>query len=274
LINEKIYIGQSINNNKNYLGSGKYIKRAIKKYGRENFKRDIIEDGITDRKILSEREIYWISFYDSTDPKIGYNIAKGGEVIEGPLKKGSTYEETYGRDRSDKIKQSISIKNTGKINSEETRKKISTGRKGKLASEDTRSKMSKSRLGIKLSEETIRKMSASKTGIKRPDQSKFMEENNPMQGKHHTSETKEKISSRKKENKNKGGQGIKTSKNNGSVYVGVYRTQNGKKWLALISCNCKSYHLGTFDREEDAADAYNKKAIELYGNKARLNVIK
>jgi hypothetical protein len=38
LIDGKIYIGQDLNNNPDYLGSGIYLKRAIKKHGRNNFK--------------------------------------------------------------------------------------------------------------------------------------------------------------------------------------------------------------------------------------------
>ena len=43
LINKKIYIGQDTKNNPNYLGSGKYFKYALKKYGKENFSKEIIE---------------------------------------------------------------------------------------------------------------------------------------------------------------------------------------------------------------------------------------
>jgi hypothetical protein len=46
LINGKQYIGDhSTNNlNDNYLGSGRpYLKRALSEYGKENFKREIIE---------------------------------------------------------------------------------------------------------------------------------------------------------------------------------------------------------------------------------------
>ena len=39
LVNKKIYIGQDSKNNPEYLGSGAIVKKAIKKYGKENFKK-------------------------------------------------------------------------------------------------------------------------------------------------------------------------------------------------------------------------------------------
>ena len=44
LINGKIYIGQDTKNDPNYLGSGKIIKEAIKKYGKKNFTEDSIKE--------------------------------------------------------------------------------------------------------------------------------------------------------------------------------------------------------------------------------------
>ena len=41
LINGKKYIGSDTNNNPYYLGSGVSIIKAIKKYGRNNFKKEI-----------------------------------------------------------------------------------------------------------------------------------------------------------------------------------------------------------------------------------------
>lgn len=78
LINGKFYIGQDSKNNPKYLGSGKLLTLALKKYGKHNFKKEIIEE-CSSQKELNEKEIYWISFYDSIFE--GYNLALGGSGI-------------------------------------------------------------------------------------------------------------------------------------------------------------------------------------------------
>jgi hypothetical protein len=55
-------------------------------------------------------------------------------------------------------------------------------------------------------------------------------------------------------------------------YTGVY--QENKKFRAVISINKKSYHIGMFDTAEEAAMAYNKKSVELYGDDGKVNIIK
>ena len=85
-INGKVYIGQTVQslNNRWYRHcqlnglskseSNMHIKRAILKYGKENFSISILER--CDSSILNEREIYYINKYDSF--KNGYNKTTGG----------------------------------------------------------------------------------------------------------------------------------------------------------------------------------------------------
>ncbi len=58
LVDGKIYIGKDVKSNPTYLGSGVRLKYAIKKYGIDSFKKEVLEDDILDKKTLSEREIF------------------------------------------------------------------------------------------------------------------------------------------------------------------------------------------------------------------------
>ena len=78
LINGKIYIGKNKSNTNWYLGSGKLLLYAIKKYGKENFKKEIIEE-CQSLEHMREREIYWIDKFDARNRNIGYNIQIGGD---------------------------------------------------------------------------------------------------------------------------------------------------------------------------------------------------
>lgn len=87
LINNKCYIGQSVDiktrwrhhkNNYNKENNQSYnfsFYRAIRKYGLENFKFEVLEE--CDQKDLNERELHWISYYDSYHN--GYNETLGGD---------------------------------------------------------------------------------------------------------------------------------------------------------------------------------------------------
>jgi len=56
-----------------------------------------------------------------------------------------------------------------------------------------------------------------------------------------------------------------------SKYKGVcFDTRRGK-WRAYLMFNRKHVYLGRFDTEWEAAEAYNEKAFELFGDFARLN---
>lgn len=126
LINGKIYIGQDSHNNPKYLGSGKLIKDSIKKYGSDNFIKEILEECDT-KDLLNSREIYWISKYNSTDLEIGYNLSKGGGQI---AIKGRIVSEETRKKLSKKLKGKKSW-NEGKHHSDQTKQKISNSHKGK-----------------------------------------------------------------------------------------------------------------------------------------------
>lgn len=58
-----------------------------------------------------------------------------------------------------------------------------------------------------------------------------------------------------------------------SRFKGVTWRKDYKKWRGQIVKDGKHFHLGYHDSEIDAALAYNNKAIELFGDYARPNVI-
>lgn len=153
LINGKIYIGKAIEKSSGYLGSGKILKLAIKKYGRDNFKRETI-DRAANLKDQREKEIYWIDFYNSRNPEIGYNITPGGEGFHGShtektkekLRKWNSLEEN-------KLRIGVKVREAlkGKKHTEQRRRNESlakTGEKhpcyGKHLSEETKRKISES----------------------------------------------------------------------------------------------------------------------------------
>lgn len=118
LINGKIYIGKDSINRNDYLGSGVLIKRAIKVYGKNNFKKEILQE-CKDLNELNLAEIYWINFYNSTNLSIGYNISFGGdggdtisnhpnrdEIIE-KMKRFGIEHWHYGKTTSDDTKELI-----------------------------------------------------------------------------------------------------------------------------------------------------------------------
>lgn len=73
-----MYIGKDSKSDPKYLGSGTILKQAIKKYGKDNFVKIILEDNIIDNDILNNREIYYITLFQATNNKNFYNISTGG----------------------------------------------------------------------------------------------------------------------------------------------------------------------------------------------------
>jgi len=78
LINGKIYIGvhQTENLEDGYMGSGSYLKRSIKKNGKDNFKKIILKFFDNEKEMyLSEAEIVTPEFIEK---ETNYNLKEGG----------------------------------------------------------------------------------------------------------------------------------------------------------------------------------------------------
>jgi hypothetical protein len=85
----------------------------------------------------------------------------------------------------------------------------------------------------------------------------------------------QKYGSSRYERTSKSNQGKKiTSDRKTSKYVGVSLNKSSKNnilWRAMICKDRKEHVLGYFDSDEEAAKAYDQKALELYGENAKLN---
>jgi len=116
LINNKKYIGQRVYNRNYYFGSGSIIEQAIKKYGKSNFKKEILWSGSTTREKLDDLEIFYIKTENTLSP-IGYNICEGGSSGCDVFKNHPNKENI-----KNKIRQSMLIspkcKRPGKLNSQ------------------------------------------------------------------------------------------------------------------------------------------------------------
>lgn len=88
-INQKIYIGQSVNISKRWMAhrngafnpnNGQYntpLYKAIRKYGIENFTFEILEECAINELNIKEKQ--YIQLLDATNSDIGYNLTQGGQ---------------------------------------------------------------------------------------------------------------------------------------------------------------------------------------------------
>lgn len=178
IITGKCYIGSHGTNieNDGYLGSGSYLKKSLKKYGKEKFIRIIIKNCNT---IIESRKLeeYYIRVFDTLYPN-GYNISESGGQGEWGGKLSKEYRI--------KISNSMKGKNKGKIPwnkglkmNEEFSDKTLKGIKEKRSknpnylngfneklTDEHKLKISKSRKGQKHSEETKIKIGLGHKGLK------------------------------------------------------------------------------------------------------------
>ena len=144
LINGKKYIGQhrSKEFDKTYFGSGVVLLKALEKYGKENFKCEILKECFSEDE-LNSWEKKFIKDHNASCSDEYYNVANGGlgHTCE-PWNKGKHIEISdkarealeYGRHLPSSEKQKAvlaSIRKNIDV-SKETRKKLSEAQKGKV----------------------------------------------------------------------------------------------------------------------------------------------
>jgi group I intron endonuclease len=160
--NGKIYVGMSKYNpedNPKYLGSGYILKKAINKYGVENFEKEILEECKTDEELRAQ-EKFWIKFLNAQHRDVGYNISEGGDW-------GDTF--TFHPDKEkirEKYKERVGEKNPnyGKKWSEEKRKIASEQSKREKRHIDKKTGLNKAQTS-----QARKKIREGKLGIKNPN---------------------------------------------------------------------------------------------------------
>ena len=153
LLNGKYYIGVHHDSaNSSYLGSGRGIKAAVKKYGKENFQKTIIAKcELATSAYLLESLMVNQAFVDSRD---NYNQCLGGIPSGNRNHKGIT--------RSAETRAKLSLANKGKpkpARTAEHRQNLSRALTGKHLSSETRQKLRNINTGKHCSPETCRKLS-------------------------------------------------------------------------------------------------------------------
>jgi len=171
LVNGKFYWGvhSSLDENDGYLGSGITLRKAIKKYGKENFRRvtkllyDTAEEAYEGEAFIVDKEM--------VENPASYNMHLGGKGGSLPGNGNGRFGKKNSKEH---IMKSVLSNNGGKgywfgkCLPEEMKKKIGEsqkgrigGMKGKRHSEETKKRMSAVKMGKRHSEETKKKMSES-----------------------------------------------------------------------------------------------------------------
>ena len=181
-----------------YLGSGLWLRRSVKKYGKEAHKREILQF-LPNRKSLREHENKFVD-QSMIDDSLCMNLRLGG---------GGPVEYQLGKKRSDETCKKISEALKGRKLSIDHRRKLSEKKrgenhpffgksspmKGKTHSADTRARLSgitgekHHAFGKKFSEEHRQRLSESHTGLKQSLET-IEKRVSKLRGKKHSDETK------------------------------------------------------------------------------------
>ena len=175
-----------------YMSSSTLVKKAINKYGIENFKKDIIFICETEEEAY-EKEEYYISLKNAVVDRSYYNLCGGGKGCG-----SGENNHRYGKKLSERHKKILSASNRNRTISEESKMKMSKYWKGKRTGKDNPF------YGKKHNEESLLKMSiaSSNKNISADTRKKISEslkgDKSPMYGKKKTDEIKAKISESRK----------------------------------------------------------------------------
>jgi len=145
-LNGKIYIGkhQTANPTDGYYGSGKAIKSALKKHGKENFTKEVLYIFETEAEMnAKEKELITEEFVLRED---NYNLGVGGEG--GPHFKGKRHSPesrkkmaTFGTVLTEKGRNKIAESNKNRHISDKARQNMSEKAKGRRHSPETKMKI-------------------------------------------------------------------------------------------------------------------------------------
>lgn len=111
-INNKVYVGQTNNPKERWRPHGKLgrygdsplFKKAIDKYGWDNFYHLILESNLTQEE-ANEREQYWIKTFDSFNSDNGYNLTPGGDNYMSQLWQDQEYKDRMSKSFSERGKR-------------------------------------------------------------------------------------------------------------------------------------------------------------------------
>jgi len=147
LLDGKKYIGVDSKNDPSYLGSGKHLKRAIEKYGKKNFTKEILfEFPDEESAYLKERDI--ILELDAVKSPNYYNIHPGGMGGWGHIDVSGEKNPMYGKNVRDSYIKNYGEELGNKLYDESRIKageKTSASLKGTTKSESHRNSLSESK---------------------------------------------------------------------------------------------------------------------------------
>lgn len=191
-VNNKSYIGSTNNishrvaTHKCACNSPKYIDqkfyRAVRKYGWDNFKLEILEDSVCPIvDIRNMRENYWILHFKTLDDEFGYNLKLADCKNVSKETCAKIGKANLGRKASDETKQKQREAKLGKPSSrknykasEETLHKQRLSHLGHKDSEETKRKKSAAHIGRIVTQETIDKIKTANTGKTRTEEQKAL----------------------------------------------------------------------------------------------------